>query len=760
MTRFKLALLAGVALAPLAAVPHAALAQSVTLPAVDVVADPPAPVAAPSVEAPSAAEMATVRASTPDAARLFTPVPGVAFQTGGGVSSLPVVRGFADDRNKVLVGGADIASACANHMNPALSYISTPLAASAEVISGAVPVSRGGDSIGSTIVVKPAAPIFAQQATQMAAPALPGAVSAPLPTRKAAVDDGGVLRVAGSLSAFFRSADKGVTLAGSASVATRHFSLSYAGSWARGSDYRPGGGGRVLSTNYRAENHAATLAYQNDGQTLTARFAAQSIPYQGFVNQRMDMLGNEGRTASLGYEGRFGWGKIEADAYWHSTKHYMNFLTDKGGSTPATGMPMHTDGKDFGANVKAEIALSQRDTLRVGALYHAQRLDDWWPPVKGMMTTMCCDTFWNINNGHRDRIGAYAEWNAKWTPEWTSEVGARIENVRMSAGTVQGYSPVNVGRNMMGMMSTVNYLGDATAFNAADRTKSDVNVDATATLRYQPSKAATFELGLARKVRSPNLYERYAWSKGSPTFGMSPNMVNWVGDGNGYVGDINLKPEAAHTVSATMILRDPVSDRWEMKLSPYASYVSNFIDADRLWRQMSGMKATPFYTLQFANHDARLFGVDWSGRARLLDHADYGAFSIAGSLGYVNGKNVDTGDHLYNIMPLRGRASLEHRIRLGGGDLTTTFEVEAAQGKTKVNLTRNELKTPGYALANVRAAYEWRNLRFDIGVENVFDKRYALPLGGVNMTDYRKSGAFGPVLGMGRSVYGGATLKF
>ncbi|MBK7356184.1 hypothetical protein [Propionivibrio sp.] len=31
---------------------------------------------------------------------------------------------------------------------------------------------------------------------------------------------------------------------------------------------------------------------------------------------------------------------------------------------------------------------------------------------------------------------------------------------------------------------------------------------------------------------------------------------------------------------------------------------------------------------------------------------------------------------------------------------------------------------------NLRASYQWRQARIDFGVENLFDKRYDLPLGG------------------------------
>jgi iron complex outermembrane receptor protein len=46
-------------------------------------------------------------------------------------------------------------------------------------------------------------------------------------------------------------------------------------------------------------------------------------------------------------------------------------------------------------------------------------------------------------------------------------------------------------------------------------------------------------------VRSPNLYERYTWS----TWSMAAVMNNFVGDGNGYIGNIDLKPEKATPLS-------------------------------------------------------------------------------------------------------------------------------------------------------------------------------------------------------------------
>jgi hypothetical protein len=97
------------------------------------------------------------------------------------------------------------------------------------------------------------------------------------------------------------------------------------------------------------------------------------------------------------------------------------------------------------------------------------------------------------------------------------------------------------------MMMPNNQQKDAAAFNALDRKRTDNNWNLTALARYTPSEMADIEFGVARKTRSPNLYERYAWS----TWSMAAVMNNTVGDGNGYIGNLDLKPEVAHTIAAT-----------------------------------------------------------------------------------------------------------------------------------------------------------------------------------------------------------------
>ncbi|MDP2828726.1 MAG: TonB-dependent receptor [Sulfuricellaceae bacterium] len=703
------------------------------------------------------AEMRRMEAATSDSASLLGNVPGVSLMGAGGVSSLPAIHGLADDRLRIKVDGMDLVSACANHMNPPLSYIDPSNVGSIQVFSGIAPVSTGGDSIGGTILANSPEPEFA------------------------AKGQGHLLK--GEAGAVYRSNgdSKGLNLG--ATIASESLSMTYSGStveagnYTAGGDFKPAGpafvasppggpsmytstkwldGDEVGSSMYKSTNQQLGLAVRSDNHQVDLKLGWQDIPYQGFPNQRMDMTGNESEQINLRYKGKYQWGGLEARVYNEQTRHVMNFLEDKAywyrGNAP--GMPMDTEGDNTGILVKADIAISSRDLLRVGAESQRYRLDDWWDPSgTGGMSP---NTFWNINDGQRDRLGLFAEWEANWNQQWLSLLGLRGERVNMDTGTVQGY---NAG-----------YNGDASAFNNSDRSRTDNNWDMTALARYLPSNSQTVEFGYAHKTRSPNLYERYAWSTG----GMAMNMVNMVGDGNGYVGNLDLKPEQANTLSATMDWHDAGQQNWGVKVTPYYTYVQDYINARRCGAGDTFMTGSPcnatnltgankFVFLKYVNQDARLYGIDVSGFIPLAKNTGLGNFTATGVMAYVKGKTTsDTDDDLYNIMPLNAKLAVVQRL----GNWTNTIEGQFVDAKTDVSQERNELKTAGYGLLNLRASYDWKQARFDVGVENALNKLYSLPLGGAyvgqGITMPPTGGApYGiAVPGMGRSIYAGVNVKF
>ena len=78
-------------------------------------------------------------------AQILEREPGVSMYQMGGVSGLPVIRGQADERIKVIVGGVQTTSACANHMNNPLSYTDPNTIDKVDVVYAVSSVSKGGD---------------------------------------------------------------------------------------------------------------------------------------------------------------------------------------------------------------------------------------------------------------------------------------------------------------------------------------------------------------------------------------------------------------------------------------------------------------------------------------------------------------------------------------------------------------------------------------------------------------------------------------
>ncbi|MFI3184769.1 MAG: TonB-dependent receptor, partial [Methylococcaceae bacterium] len=336
----------------------------------------------------------------------------------------------------------------------------------------------------------------------------------------------------------------------------------------------------------------------------------------------------------------------------------------------------------------------------------------------------------------------------------------------------QPYNPdlINTGPiNAVDRAGAVTALNAANAFNARDHERTNDMFDVTALMQFTPDNMSQYELGYARKNRAPNLYERYTWGARN----MDMAMIGWHGDGNGYIGNMDLTEETAHTVSFTAAFHK--NDLWEFTATPYFTYVNNFIDADRCLSAStaaaSGCKTTPqtatnnFVYLQYANHDARLWGADVSGRAQLYKDKTLGEFATHTSMSYVRGERMD-GGNLYHMMPFNMKLSLDHRLK----KWQSALEMQFVDSKSDVQAIRNETQTPSYILLNARTGYEWGKVRVDVGLDNVLDKQYYQPLAGAYLGDRFGMNPTAPanvtvpwgrnIPGMGRSAYVGINIKF
>jgi iron complex outermembrane receptor protein len=653
--------------------------------------------------------LAAGQISTSDTASLLS---GVDSAQAGGVSGLPVIHGLGDDRIRTLVNGVPVAAACPMHMNPPLSYMDPSGVARIEILPGVTPVRLGGDSIAGTVEVESAPPIFA------------------------ATD--GSIDSAGRMSTFYRSNASALGGTAAISMASQDISLAYQGSATRAGDYYDGMGERINASRFETLNSQFTAAYRSGSHLFEAQAALQHIPYQGFPNADMDMQGNVAAFFNARYVGGYGWGELRINAYYDHIQHEMNGdAPDRyPASVSVTGFgefPTRARGQDFGYRADASIVASLRDTVRIGNELHVQTLDDRWP---GAPAGMMFD-YVSLNRATRAQWGTFAEWERQWDSRWSTQFGVRNDMVWMDTGSVQGYDGIDPA---------------AASFNAIHRARTDDNIDSTMLVRFQPDDREEYTLGLARKNRSPNLYERYAW--GTNTIG----TVTWFGDGNGYTGNPNLKPETADTASVSGNWHDRDAKAWQLRVASYFTSVQNYIGVLPLCGPTC--LRMPASQLMFANQRARLFGADVTAAYTLSDNTAGGAFRITGSAGYGRGEDLTTRTPLYRVMPLQGTMALEHNL----GAWSSVLKFHTVARNTDVDPIRLQPPTAGYSLVDFHTALEWRNLRLDFGIGNLLDRQYASPLGGTWQSALYPPGfagsTFRPLPAMGRSLDTGFSVKF
>ncbi len=655
-----------------------------------------------------------------DTAKLLEDTSGISLQTGGGVSSLPIIRGLNDTRVKVEVNGMTVNSICPNHMNPALASIDRSNIGSITIIKGVTPVSMGGDSIGGTITVESPRPVFA--------------------------DSDEELLLSGSLSSFYRS--NGDAFGGSiaAGIANEHVRLDYSGSHTESNNYEDGNGDEILSTSYENQNHAFGLAFLKDEHLLEIKGGQQHIPFQGFPSARMDLTNNDSIFGNVHYNGAFDWGTLDTRLFLENTSHTMDYGSDRDSRII---MPMETKGINLGYKWQVELPF-EKDIVRFGNEFHASEIDDFWPPTSTRVSMMGPNKFINLNNADRDRVGIFAEWERNWSNEWKTLLGLRYDHTIADTGDVQGYNDVT------SPFITTDYE-QAQVFNAQDHERNFDTFDVTALVEFTPDDWSKYTIGYARKNRAPSLHELYPWS----TTPMPMTMVGWFNDGNGYVGNMDLDPEIAHNFAFTADFNDAENNLWDLQVSPFFSYVEDYIDADLC--VVCRQPGNGFYYLKMANHNAYLWGVDVSGQMDLLNSADYGEFSTNTIMSYVRGKRTD-GENLYHMMPFNLKWRVNHKLKGWSNQL----EMQFVDAKDDVQGVRNELPTASYILLNLKTGYEWENISFDVGVDNLLDKQYYYPLSGVYIGDHNAMTLAGSgfkelrgnLPGQGRSVFVGLTISY
>lgn len=607
-----------------------------------------------------------------DTAVMVSKLPGAAVVRNGSQTGILQLRGLSGDRVAVRVDGMTITPACPNHMDPPLHYAHPSSGDLIALMAGISPVSVGGDHIGGSLLVKSADPEFAQTNSML---------------------------TKGVLGASFLGNQDATQLHADVSIAGERSALQYRGTAARADDLRYPGG-TVSASGYDTTSHTLRQAWRTDDGFIAVDVGFSATRDAGTPSLPMDMIRDDAWRFGIVQKEGFDWGSLENRVYVHDIDHLMDNFTLRAVAPGAMAMESPATSRDYGWRGDVVLPFGENKLL-AGVDLHFNEFDAEQVVTSGMMTGLKRDTF---EDNRRSRQGVYLEWQQEHAERWSSRFGVRGDVVRSDAGAVS-----NAVLPPPGPMR-VAILADQAAFNASDRSMTEVLPAITAALRFEPDEATSIELAAALKSRAPSLVERYLWTPLNASAGLA--------DGRTYLGNLDLDPETSLQLALDITRK---GDAWRAGITPFYQSVQDYIQGMPIARNDSN--GLP--VLQYDNIDrAELYGLELTGGWQISE-----ALTLDGNINHVRGRNKDTGGDLYRIAPLHGMFDLGFRRE----SWESHFEWVWASAQNRVSSIQNESSSPGYGILNLRVARIFADsVRVEVGMENLLDKRYADHLGGVN----------------------------
>ena len=613
-----------------------------------------------------------------DLLRIF---PGGNRNSNGPVTRISQYRGLFGAQNNISIDGIGYTSGGPNWMDSPLSSIPQSLTESVTLYRGLGSVATIEEGLGGAIAIS---------------------------SRRTGFSENDQWDTLGRVEAGYgANADSwgGSIYAG---VHNRTNWLDVSASIDKGDDYQFDGG-TVAATEYDRKQYRLGYGHRFSQVDISLGAVINRTGESGTPALPMDIIYADSEQYSAGLDTRLKEGDLSFKFNTLSVDHVMNNFTLRPPPTGMNGMKMLRETLALGDSDGFKLTYG-RNAGDTGLLFGA---DGKWEQHDADISNPANDMWYivNFNDVDRDRFGLFAE-ATRSLGEWDVEAGLRYNRVSMDAGDVGG----NLA--LMGPSSAQQDRLDALAkaFNESDRNKKDNQWSAMLKASRQTSANTRLNLGLGRKVRSPSYQERYLWLPMEATAGLA--------DGYTYIGDINLKPETAVELTAGL---DWSAGRFKLTPEVYYRDVNNYIQgvpSTNKVANMFAMMASGRPPLQFANVDAKIYGVDLGYEFEISE-----AWLLRGNLGYVRGKRKDITDNLYRIAPLSSFLELVWQRE----SYFVAIESVAASRQDKVSAYNKEQKSSGWGIANLRGGISLnRALDVSLGVENIFDKAYQDHLGGYN----------------------------
>lgn len=644
----------------------------------------------------------TIDIAFPDAARAIAELPGVGVNSNGPLTGQIQVRGLFGPRLGVRVDGLTMVSGGPNWMDPPMHYVPAGLLHTATVAVGA-PAQSSGGGIGGAVAVETRRPDWHEGDGWLPSLAIDG--------RAHSVDDGwGTTVLAGIASARQRFHVSAVREAG---------------------DDRDFGGGTIVPTRY--ERHAEGVGWGLRTERLTVDAGWRQVRSDDAGTPVLPLDIEFFDTSLWHLDGRLAtdFGALTAFVGGIDIDHAMNNTTLR--TTPDfASLPLPPFAGDdarrstaaaegLEVRIGAELPLAAA-LIRAGVDWreesHDVRVAD--PDFEPFFVT-------NFADARSEYLAAWGEAALRLDARTRLDAGLRLGRTVSQADPVDAFPARLVDADPDAWPAgtpprAVFILRER--FAAADRDRTDTEVDWDLRLTRAFERGVVGEASLARRTRVPGYFERWLWI---------PLGVNGgLGDGNAWVGDQALDPEVSH--QAELALRwagEDASAGLRVHYRRVDDYVLGVAVTDPVTIAVSAGASGDATPLRFANVDAQLWGFEATGRVA------FGAgFGVDASASWLDGERRDIDDGLYRLAP----ADLKLGLSWQRDGLVARIEQELvarrAAGSKALTLDPGNdnnrfADVPGYGLTH--ASLRWTAtgaLSVQLGVRNLFDRDYTDPLAG------------------------------
>lgn len=221
---------------------------------------------------------------------------------------------------------------------------------------------------------------------------------------------------------------------------------------------------------------------------------------------------------------------------------------------------------------------------------------------------------------------------------------------------------------------------------------------------YEVTPSVEFYAQWSMGFRAPNvseLYHHYAKTSGFPTYEV--------------LGNPDLRPEKSNGIEVGVNFGDQY---FGGHVGAFHNRYRDFIDTIQL--------ATPNPGYMITQQAVNIDRVEISGFEARAHKLFSNGFHIRGSLAYARGRNLDTGEYLASVAPMKAVAAIGYSAEHWGVDLSAIGVAAVSENSNAV------FKAPGYGIVNIGGWWEpeqIEGLRISAAVHNLFDKTYYDALG-------------------------------